>query len=128
MSKPTIDISKLEHKDMFGRDIKVGDFIVYAGLADRSAVLRAGQVIELTYDKSWKDWRGGSPEPKVRAKSWNFYKAERERDGKVPSGRQKDVTLGFLSRLVVVPESQVGDKVKQDLAGPVMDWKGDPVG
>jgi hypothetical protein len=116
-----------EYKDMFGRDIKVGDYIVYAGLADRSGVLRAGQVIELTHTKPSK-WGSDKIEPKVRVKSWNNYRAQgwgNKMDGR--SGRQKDVTLGFLDRLVVVPESSVGEKIKSDLAGPVCDWKGDPV-
>jgi hypothetical protein len=104
----------------------VGDFIVYAGLADRSGVLRAGQIIELTYSKT--DY--GDPEPKVRVKSWNNYRAEKtswnDEDFEA-SGRQKDTTLSFLDRLIVVPESYVSEKVKKDLAGPVADYMGRPI-
>lgn len=90
---------------MFGQDIKVGDYIVYAGLADRSAVLRAGRVLEL------KDTG------KVFCQTWNLFKSqgyswqEGER-----SGKQKNVTLGFLDRMVVVPAESVSEKIKHDLA------------
>ena len=133
--KPTPEeLAKLVYKDMFDNPIKVGDYIVYAALADRSGVLRAGQVIELTYDKSRSSWSDGPLTPKVRAKSWNNFQAENyEWKGtervELPrkSGRQKDVTLGFLDRLIVVPESQIPLFIKKDFDGPVMDWRGQPV-
>ena len=97
------------YKDMFGRDINVGDYIVYGGLADRSAVLRAGRVVELKNGK-------------VRAQSWNNYRAQGW-GGKVRSGKQKDVTLAFLDRMIVVPEDYVSQKIKTDLAGDVVsEW------
>lgn len=121
-----VDTSKFEYKDMFGNDIKVGDYIVYAGLADRSGVLRAGQVIELTCTKETR--YGGEPEPKIRCRSWNNFKAQsRSWKAEDPSGRQKDVTLGFLDRMIVVPAEQVSEKIKKDLAGPVCGWDGMPV-
>lgn len=113
-----------EYFDMFGKEIKVGDYIVYAGLADRSAVMRAGQVIELTQTK------GGysKVKPKVRVKSWNAFRADSGSwKNEERSGRQKDVTLEFLDRLIVVPESYISEKVKKDLDGPVCDWSGRPV-
>ena len=110
----TVDISKFEYKDMFGREIKPGDFIVYAGLADRSAVLRAGRVIELTHSKT--DY--GKPEPKIKCESWNNYRA-RSWDGTEKSGKQKAVSLGFLDRLIVVPEEFVSEKIKNDLNSPL---------
>lgn len=119
----TVDTSQFEYKDMFGRDIKVGDYIVYAGLADRSAVMRAGRVVELTYTKA----KYSSVEPKIRVASWNNFRAN-DRNWKDPnkktSGRQKDVVLGFLDRLIVVDASTVSDQVKNDLAGPVADYWG----
>lgn len=97
-----------EYKDMFGREIKVGDYIVYAALADRSGVLRAGRVLELTQSKtSYSD-----PIPKIKCESWNYYQANGYRNG---SGKQKAVSLGFLSRMVVVPESYVSQQIKNDL-------------
>jgi TfoX/Sxy family transcriptional regulator of competence genes len=92
----------VEYRDMFGNEIKVGDYIVYGGLADRSAVLRAGRVVALKNGK-------------VRAQSWNNYRAQGW-NGEVKSGKQKDVTLAFLDRLVIVPESSVSEKIKSDLA------------
>lgn len=119
MKKQPVDTSSFEYKDMFGRTIKVGDYIVYAGLADRSAVMRAGRVLELTYSKSTY----GDPEPKIKCESWNFYRSK-DWNGKEKSGKQKAVSLGFLDRLVVVPEEYVSDKVKKDLDGPVADYWG----
>ena len=125
MPKEPVDISKFEYKDMFGRDIKVGDYVVYAGLADRSAVLRAGRVIELTYSKEkvrTYDRKSGEHrfdhEPKVKCESWNNFRAQGW-NGEEKSGKQKAVSLGFLDRLIVVPEDFVSQKIKDDLAGEV---------
>jgi hypothetical protein len=125
MPKKIVDTSQFEYKDMFGRDIKVGDYIVYGAVDGRSGTLRAGQVVELTYSKS--DY--GDPSPKITAKSWSNF---RSRDswnspkGK-ETGRQKNVSLGFLDRLIVVPAETVGEQVKKDLDGPywTYDWKED---
>lgn len=120
--KQPVDVSKFEYKDMFGRDIKVGDYIVYAGLADRSGVLRAGRVIELTHSKTGY----GEPEPKIKCESWNNFRAQGYSWDKDSgrSGKQKAVSLGFLDRLIVVPEEIVSQKVKDDLAGEVADYMG----
>ena len=125
MSKETADTSKFKYKDMFGRDIRVGDYVVYAGFADRSAVLRAGRVVELTCSKeevSIYDRKAGKHilghEPKIRCESWNNFRALGWND-KGQSGKQKAVLLGFLDRLVVVPEEYVSQKIKEDLAGDV---------
>jgi hypothetical protein len=123
MAKAVVDTSAFEYKDMFGNDIKVGDYIVYAGLADRSGVLRAGQIIELTYTKGGY----GAVEPKVRARSWNNFRSRDGYDGNTRSGRQKDVSLGFLDRMIIVPTEQVSEKIKADLAGPICDWQGNPI-
>jgi hypothetical protein len=115
--------SQHEYKDMFGNDIKVGDYIVYGGLADRSAVLRAGRVVALTqstkkvrfYDRSIGEFRNDY-EPKIRCQSWNNFLSQ-DWGGKEKSGKQKDVSLGFFDRLIVVPEEIVSQKIKDDLAG-----------
>ena len=89
-----------KHKDMFGRQIKVGDYIVYGAVDGRSGTLRAGQVIEL---KEAKDWRGVQTS-KLFVKSWsNFH------------GRQKNVTLSFLDRLIVVPAETLSENIKRAL-------------
>ena len=114
-----------EYLDMFGREIKVGDYVVYAGLADRSAVLRAGRVIELTYSKqevSIYDRKTGKHsygyEPKIRCESWNNFRSQGWK-GEERSGKQKAVSLGFLDRLIVVPEDYVSEKIKNDIDGEV---------
>jgi hypothetical protein len=111
-----VDTSNFKYIDMFGREIKVGDYIVYAGLADRSAVLRAGRVIELTHSKTGY----GEPEPKIRCESWNNYRAQGWH-GEQKSGKQKAVSLGFLDRMIIVPEEYVSEKIKNDLDGPIVD-------
>lgn len=131
MPKEIVDTSKFEYRDMFGREIKVGDYIVYAGLADRSAVMRAGRVVALThskekvsiYDRTTGD-RRYDYEPKIRCESWNNFRSQGW-NGEDKSGKQKAVSLGFLDRLVVVPEEYVSQKVKYDLAGPVTNYRDD---
>lgn len=112
---------KFEYRDMFGREIKVGDYIVYAALADRSGVLRAGRVLELTTTKPKPYLTQQELEPKIKCESWNFYRSEGysgKPDAK-KSGRQKAVSLGFTNRMVVVPEEIVSQQIKDDLAGPI---------
>lgn len=119
---------KSEHTDLFGRPIKVDDYIVYSAADGRSATIRAGQVIKLTTVKDYS----GKVTAKVHCKSWSNFKGtsvwRANAAGKEPSGRQKNVTLGFLTRVVVVEPSTVSDKVKRDLAGPICDWAGNPIG
>ena len=125
--KTPVDTSKFVYKDMFGRGIKVGDYIVYAGLADRSAVMRAGRVIELThskekvsiYDRKTQEHRTDY-EPKVKCESWNNFRAQGWSGGE-QSGKQKAVSLGFLDRMIVIPEDYVSEKIKKDLEGEVND-------
>lgn len=90
------------HKDMFGNEIKPGDYIVYGAVDGRSGTLRAGQVIELKTGAP--HWCTKEPELKVFVKSWSNF-----------SGRQKNVTLSFLDRLAVVPPETVSDEIKAAL-------------
>lgn len=103
------------HKDMFGREIKVGDYIVYGAVDGRSGTLRAGQVIAL---KESTDYRG-EVVPKVFAKSWSNFNAERTYGSNPGKGRQKNVTLSFLDRLIVVPEDYVMQSIKEEFADGV---------
>lgn len=113
------------YKDLFGREINVGDYIVYAAADGRSATMRTGQVLKLTMSK--QQWSGDEPEPKIFCSSWSNFRARGYGKDDEKSGRQKNVTLGFLDRLVVVDASQVSDKIKKDLAGPVCGWDGKPL-
>lgn len=125
-----MNTTNLEYKDLFGNDIKVGDYIVYAAVDGRSGTLRSGRVLKLTTSKPDK-WSPNKPlEPKVMCATWSNFRAQstwRTNAESEPSGRQKNVTLGFLDRMIVVPADQVSDKIKKDLNGPVYDWRGDPV-
>lgn len=101
-----------DHRDMFGREIKVGDYIVYGAVDGRSGTLRAGQVVELKPPTA--NWRG-EVEAKIKVKAWSNFRSQGW-DGKEKSGRlDKNVTLGFLDRLIVVDPSTVSDKIKKDL-------------
>lgn len=113
---------KTEHTDLFGREIKPDDYIVYSATDGQSSTLRAGQVISL---KTVTDYYGKTT-AKVYCKSWSNFKSDGW-NGQERSGRQKNVTLGFLTRVVVVDASAVSDKIKSDLCGPICDWKGDPI-
>jgi hypothetical protein len=126
MSKEIVDTSGFVYKDLFGRDIKVGDYIVYAAVDGRSATMRTGLVLELSHSKP-SEYGYQSVDPKITVASWSNFRAKGWSDDHERSGRQKNVKLGFLDRLIVVPEDQVSDKIKKDLAGPVCDWSGKPV-
>lgn len=126
MSKEIVDTSGFVYKDLFGRDIKVGDYIVYAAVDGRSATMRTGRVLELSHSKP-SEYGSDPIEPKITVASWSNFRATGWSNDHERSGRQKNVKLGFLDRLVVVPEDQVSDKIKIDLAGPVCDWSGKPV-
>jgi len=122
--------TNLVYKDMFGNDIKEGDYIVYGAVDGRSGTLRAGQVLKLTTSKRDKYYPDRAPEPKVMVASWSNFRAEgtwRTPDGPEPSGRQKNVTLSFLDRMIVVPVESMGEKIKRDLAGPICGWDGLPI-
>jgi hypothetical protein len=108
----TTNNDTLEWKDLFGREIKVGDWIVYSAVDGRSGTLRAGQVIKLTIGSGRYSTK---PKPKVSIKSWSNFRSEGW-NGEELNGRQKNLTLSFLDRLAVVPEEYVSKKIKNDLA------------
>lgn len=116
---------KTEHTDLFSRPINVGDYIVYSATDGRSSTLRVGQVLELKTADKWS-YKGDTSVAKILVKSWSNFRSEGYSD-KGGSGRQKNVTLGFLTRVVVVDPSTVSQKVKDDLAGPICGWDGKPI-
>lgn len=97
-----------QYKDLFGREIKVGDYITYAANDGRCGVLRAGQVIELTKGTVAGDEK---KTPKVKIKSAYFGVDWHATSMKHKWVRQKNVTLGFLDRLIVLdnPPKEVQD-------------------
>lgn len=113
------------YKDLFGREIKEGDYIVYSAVDGRSATMRTGQVLKLTMSKP--RWSSDEPEPKIFCSSWSNFRAKGWGKDDETSGRQKNVTLSFMDRLIVINEDQISDKIKQDLAGPVCGWDGKPI-
>jgi hypothetical protein len=92
---------KNQYKDLFGKEIKVGDFITYAANDGRCGVLRVGQVTKLTEAKN--DYEDDI-QLKIRVKSarYGYLDWDEENENIYGWTRQKDVTLGFLDRLIVV--------------------------
>jgi len=113
---------KSEHTDLFGRPITPGDYIIYSAADGRSATLRVGQVIKLTTVKGYDN----NVTAKIYCKSWSNFRSESWNEKK-RSGRQKNVTLSFLTRVVVIDPSTISEKVKKDLDGPMCDWLGNPI-
>lgn len=103
----------MAHVDLFGTPIKAGDYIVYAAVDGRSGTLRVGQVLEL------------KPNGKVFAKSWSNFRAQGHSwTSDERSGRQKNVTLSFLDRMIVVHDKMIPEKIWLDLEGPAYGWDG----
>ena len=97
------------HNDLFGNPINVGDYIVYSAVDGRSGTMRVGQVLEL------------KPEGKVFSKSWSNFRSGWNKAG---SGRQKNVTLSFTDRMIVVPQEMISEQIWLDLNGPAYSWDG----
>lgn len=109
------------HKDLFGKDINVGDYIVYSAVDGRSGTLRVGKVEALKVRES--GFSDDKPQPTVFCRSWsNFNTYEKDENGR-QTGRQKNVTLGFLDRLIVIDPSQISEKIKLDLEGGIGKWR-----
>jgi len=90
------------YKDLFGREIKIGDYITYAANDGRCGVLRVGRVVELTESKEINYcYNVESKIPKIRAKSARYRMID-YKTREYGWNRQKDVSLGFLDRLIVV--------------------------
>lgn len=88
-----------QYKDLFNREIKIGNYITYAALDGRCGVLRVGQVIELTKGTVAGDEKKS---PKIKIKSAYFGVDWNARSMKKKWTRQKNVTLGFFERLIVI--------------------------
>ena len=73
-----------------------------------------------------KDKYGDSdPTPKVYCKScWADYDLYSK---SINSARQKNVTLSFMDRMVVVDPFSLPEKIKKDLDGPICGWDGTPL-
>lgn len=104
----------MKYKDLNGIDIRPGDYIVYSALWDRSAILKYGVVTRL--EKRKGSYYSNTQEvPTLRVVSvdrsgrWNketnehYYVWELQNKG-------KEITLGFLDRLLVVPKAMVPEE------------------
>lgn len=110
------------HIDLFGRELKVGDYIAYSAVDGRSATMRVGKIEALkkregryaadqTYTvfcRSWSNYRNSS--------SW--YKTSTG----APTGRQKNVTLSFVDRLIYVSPEMIPEHIKKELEGEIGTW------
>lgn len=103
----------MTHEDISGAEIHVGDYIVYAALWNRSATLKYGRVVSQgSRSDGWK----GTETPTVRAitvdRHWRYGEEKRwelQNNG-------KPISLGFLDRLLVVPETLVPAGARSALA------------
>jgi hypothetical protein len=90
-----------KYKDMMGKEIVVGDYIVYAGLWSRSAMLKIGKVVAL---KQRKESYPEKTIPTLQVKGvelgWN--------NNLRPNS--KISTLAFLDRLMVIPKEFVNQE------------------
>lgn len=90
----------IEHKDIFGKDIQVGDYICYSAMDGQSPAMRVAKVVELKGRAGWN--KEVTPTILVIAAE-NYFS-----DG--PRPMSKKITLGFLNRLVVVPKSSISQE------------------
>ncbi len=110
----------MKHQDINGHDIQPGDYVAYAALWDRSATLKYGIVVKLKERKpKWYKNTGNPPEPTVGVVSV-------DRTTKWEAGvclgvtwelqaKGREVTLGFLDRMLVVDEISVPETVRRIL-------------
>jgi len=94
------------HKDIFGKEIKVGDYICYGAVDGRSGVIRVGRVVELSFRDTY--YEKGTPIVKVHAAEYGWKKC--------PEPQSKAVTLSFTSRMAVLSEEQVSEDWKEAIA------------
>lgn len=107
--------SRNNHFDIANNEIKPGDFVIYSALWDRSATLKYGIVTRLAKRGSSRyllesekytvrvlsvdrNWSG-----KTKITTWELQK------------KGKEVTLGFLDRMLVVPSTLVPIQAKEVL-------------
>lgn len=101
---------KKKHVDAFKREIHVGDYIAYAALWSRSATLKFGIVTRLadkdnayTPDKLIPD-----KVPTIRARTVDRNWGN---DWEIQS-KGKEITLGYLDRLIVIDRDSVPEEIK----------------
>lgn len=87
----------MEYKDLAGREIKVGDYVIYAALWSRSAVLKFGKVVSLAARKHGEYSLKKEDTPTLRVTSVDNFlgKYELQNHG-------TPITLGFLDRVLVI--------------------------
>jgi len=98
-------------KDKLGQEIKVGSYIVYGHALGRCAGLRLGKVLAINEKKDWRwiedRWTytvQGVDHEWAYEKPWDFEKAQlTNRKG----------FLAYLTRIVVLNESQVPKEIKK---------------
>lgn len=104
----------MKYKDLNDIDIRVGDFIAYAALWSRSPILKYGLVTRLEKRAASYYQTEETPTLRVitvdRSGRWDketnkhFYVWELQNKG-------KEITLGFLDRLLVIPRAMVPKEV-----------------
>jgi hypothetical protein len=105
-----VHIKMSDHKDIAGQEIKVGDYICYAALWDRSATMKFGKVTRLAdRDEAYVYNRERKKIPTIRLRS-----VDRDwHDKWKVQAKGKEITLGYLDRLIVVPAELVPPAAKE---------------
>jgi hypothetical protein len=98
----------LEHRDVTGRLIGPGDYIAFAAVDGRSAVLRLGEVIELCFSKkSIRIWNGTdfleghNATLRIRGVRKGWKKDEPWEP------HEKEVVLQFPDRVAIIPVESI---------------------
>lgn len=97
----------MKYVDVLENELNVGDYVAYAALGGRSAIMKVAKILELTQGK--RGW-GEKVVPKLRVISvdWFFDRWQ----------KQKAHTLGFLDRLVQLQPGQIPTEIKRMLDEP----------
>lgn len=90
-------------KDFFGKEIKVGDWLVYGTLLGRCAAVKVGKVLSVDFIPK-QNWRGGDIRIGVIGCEKNY---------KEVYTLGKKGTLQFSDRAIVVSEDMVPEEIKK---------------
>lgn len=107
------EMEKQKPIDKLGQDILVGSYIAYGHLLDRSAGLRIGKVLDITWKKRWSNDK--------LSPHYTVWGVDEGWDGKLELCLKKG-TLQFSDRIIVLPDDKL-PKAYRDLLEPVTNEK-----
>lgn len=105
------------HYDIADNEIKPGDFVIYAALWSRTAALKYGIVTRLA------EREDGALYDRDAKYTIRVLSVDRDHDDKWEIQKEgKEMALGFLSRLLVVPSELVPTQAKAILRKAYQQW------